>query len=149
MLGLDQDPALVRIGRIEVLELDPLIAAARRRAGEAPPRVGGRACRGRTGFVGPAGHVPDRTNRRGAGRDPLRTPRRRRGMDSHGIRPKHAAARVNIGGIMFDNNFYDREVDVLYLHVGEPEHRRRLRRNGRGRRDALRAPTEDSSGSRL
>ena len=21
---------------------------------------------------------------------------------------------------MFDNNFYDREVDVLYLHVGEP-----------------------------
>jgi uncharacterized protein YuzE len=27
---------------------------------------------------------------------------------------------VTIGGIEFDNNFYDREVDVLYLHVGEP-----------------------------
>ena len=41
-------------------------------------------------------------------------------MDSHGIRTEHAATLVNIGGIMFDNNFYDREVDVLYLHVGEP-----------------------------
>jgi hypothetical protein len=41
-------------------------------------------------------------------------------MDSHGIRPKHAATLVNSGGITFDNNFYDREVDVLYLHVGEP-----------------------------
>ena len=41
-------------------------------------------------------------------------------MDSHGIRLEHAATLVNIGGIMFDNNFYDREVDVLYLHVGEP-----------------------------
>jgi len=37
-------------------------------------------------------------------------------MDSHGIRTEHAATLVNIGGIMFDNNFYDREVDVLYLH---------------------------------
>jgi hypothetical protein len=27
---------------------------------------------------------------------------------------------VNSDGIMFDDNFYDREVDVLYLHVGEP-----------------------------
>lgn len=27
---------------------------------------------------------------------------------------------VSIAGIEFDNNFYDREVDVLYLHVGEP-----------------------------
>jgi uncharacterized protein YuzE len=25
---------------------------------------------------------------------------------------------VTIAGIEFDNNFYDREVDVLYLHVG-------------------------------
>jgi hypothetical protein len=41
-------------------------------------------------------------------------------MDSHGIRTEHAATLVNSGGIMFDNNFYDREVDVLYLHVGEP-----------------------------
>jgi uncharacterized protein YuzE len=28
---------------------------------------------------------------------------------------------VTIGGIEFDNVFYDSEVDVLYLHVGEPE----------------------------
>ena len=41
-------------------------------------------------------------------------------MDSHGIRTEHAATPVNSGGIMFDDNFYDREVDVLYLHVGEP-----------------------------
>lgn len=27
---------------------------------------------------------------------------------------------VKIAGIEFDNNFYDREADVLYLHVGEP-----------------------------
>ncbi len=27
---------------------------------------------------------------------------------------------VRLGGIEFDNVFYDREVDVLYLHVGEP-----------------------------
>lgn len=27
---------------------------------------------------------------------------------------------VTIAGIEFDNVFYDREVDVLYLHVGEP-----------------------------
>lgn len=26
---------------------------------------------------------------------------------------------VRLGGIEFDNVFYDREVDVLYLHVGE------------------------------
>jgi len=35
-------------------------------------------------------------------------------------RTKHAATLVNSGGIMFDNNFYDCEVDVLYLHVGGP-----------------------------
>ena len=28
--------------------------------------------------------------------------------------------KVIIAGIEFDNNFYDREVDVLYLHVGDP-----------------------------
>jgi hypothetical protein len=27
---------------------------------------------------------------------------------------------VKIAGIEFDNNFYDRDVDVLYLHVGDP-----------------------------
>jgi uncharacterized protein YuzE len=27
---------------------------------------------------------------------------------------------VTIGGIEFDNNFYDGDADVLYLHVGEP-----------------------------
>ena len=27
---------------------------------------------------------------------------------------------VKLAGIEFDNNFYDAEVDVLYLHVGDP-----------------------------
>ena len=27
---------------------------------------------------------------------------------------------VTIAGIEFDNNFYDRDADVLYLHVGDP-----------------------------
>ena len=27
---------------------------------------------------------------------------------------------VKIAGIEFDNNFYDREANVLYLHVGDP-----------------------------
>jgi len=27
---------------------------------------------------------------------------------------------VKIAGIEFNNNFYDRDVDVLYLHVGDP-----------------------------
>ena len=27
---------------------------------------------------------------------------------------------VMLGGVEFDNVYYDREVDVLYLHVGEP-----------------------------
>jgi uncharacterized protein YuzE len=26
---------------------------------------------------------------------------------------------IKLAGIEFDNNFYDREVDVLYLHVGD------------------------------
>jgi uncharacterized protein YuzE len=32
-----------------------------------------------------------------------------------------SSARVTIAGVEFDNNFYDREVDVLYLHVGDPK----------------------------
>ena len=28
--------------------------------------------------------------------------------------------KLTIAAIEFDNNFYDREVDVLYLHVGDP-----------------------------
>jgi uncharacterized protein YuzE len=27
---------------------------------------------------------------------------------------------VRVAGVEFDNIFYDREADVLYLHVGEP-----------------------------
>jgi uncharacterized protein YuzE len=27
---------------------------------------------------------------------------------------------VKVAGIEFDNSFYDREADVLYLHVGDP-----------------------------
>lgn len=27
---------------------------------------------------------------------------------------------IKIAGIEFDNNFYDRDADVLYLHVGDP-----------------------------
>lgn len=27
---------------------------------------------------------------------------------------------ITIAGIEFDNNFYDRDADVLYLHVGDP-----------------------------
>jgi uncharacterized protein YuzE len=27
---------------------------------------------------------------------------------------------VKLAGIEFDNNFYDRDADVLYLHVGDP-----------------------------
>lgn len=27
---------------------------------------------------------------------------------------------VRLAGIDFDNNFYDRDADVLYLHVGDP-----------------------------
>lgn len=40
-------------------------------------------------------------------------------MDSHSV-PTRSAATVTIGGIVFDNNLYDRDVDVLYLHVGDP-----------------------------
>jgi len=41
-------------------------------------------------------------------------------MDSHRVSPRVASKTVTIGGIVFDNNFYDREVDVLYVHVGDP-----------------------------
>jgi uncharacterized protein YuzE len=41
-------------------------------------------------------------------------------MDSHRVQAAGAAGIVTIAGVEFDNNFYDREVDVLYLHVGEP-----------------------------
>jgi len=41
-------------------------------------------------------------------------------MDSHRVSPKVAPRTVRVGGIEFENNFYDRDVDVLYLHVGDP-----------------------------
>jgi hypothetical protein len=41
-------------------------------------------------------------------------------MDSDRVQAGDTAAVVTIGGIVFDNNFYDRDVDVLYLHVGDP-----------------------------
>lgn len=40
-------------------------------------------------------------------------------MGSDGIQTR-SPATVTIAGIDFDNNFYDRDVDVLYLHVGDP-----------------------------
>jgi uncharacterized protein YuzE len=40
-------------------------------------------------------------------------------MDSDRVSAK-IAAPVTVGGIVFDNNLYDREVDVLYLNVGDP-----------------------------
>lgn len=41
-------------------------------------------------------------------------------MDSDRVPTRVAAPPVKIGGIDFDNNFYDREVDVLYVNVGDP-----------------------------
>jgi uncharacterized protein YuzE len=41
-------------------------------------------------------------------------------MDSHSVRTRSTAKTVKIAGIEFDHNFYDRDVDILYLHVGEP-----------------------------
>ena len=41
-------------------------------------------------------------------------------MDSHGIRTETSAKRVKIAGVEFDRVVYDREADVLYLHVGDP-----------------------------
>ena len=40
-------------------------------------------------------------------------------MGSHSV-PTQTAATVTIGGIVFDNVLYDREVDVLYVNVGDP-----------------------------
>jgi uncharacterized protein YuzE len=41
-------------------------------------------------------------------------------MDRDGVRTQHTAPGVTVGGIVFDNNVYDRRGDVLYMHVGEP-----------------------------
>lgn len=40
-------------------------------------------------------------------------------MDSHGV-PTKIPTTVTIAGIAFDRVVYDRDADVLYLHVGEP-----------------------------
>ena len=40
-------------------------------------------------------------------------------MDSHGV-PTAIPATMTIGGITFDRVAYDREGDILYLHVGDP-----------------------------
>jgi len=40
-------------------------------------------------------------------------------MDSHSVSTKIPAA-VTIAGITFDRVVYDRDGDVLYLHVGDP-----------------------------
>lgn len=41
-------------------------------------------------------------------------------MDSDRVQARISAPAVKIAGIEFDNNFYDRDVDILYLHVGDP-----------------------------
>jgi uncharacterized protein YuzE len=41
-------------------------------------------------------------------------------MDSHGV-PTQLPTTVTLAGIEFDRVVYDRESDVLYLHVGDPE----------------------------
>jgi uncharacterized protein YuzE len=40
-------------------------------------------------------------------------------MDTNGI-PGQLPTTVTIGGIEFDRVVYDRDADVLYLHVGDP-----------------------------
>ena len=40
-------------------------------------------------------------------------------MDNHSV-PTTIPTAVTIAGITFDRIVYDREADVLYLHVGEP-----------------------------
>ena len=40
-------------------------------------------------------------------------------MDSNRVSAK-VTAPVRIGGVEFDNNLYDRDVDVLYVNVGDP-----------------------------
>jgi uncharacterized protein YuzE len=41
-------------------------------------------------------------------------------MDRHGVQAQRSASKVTVAGVTFDNNIYDREGDVLYLHVGDP-----------------------------
>jgi uncharacterized protein YuzE len=41
-------------------------------------------------------------------------------MDNDRVPKKGSSVTVTIAGIPFDNNLYDRDVDVLYLHVGDP-----------------------------
>lgn len=41
-------------------------------------------------------------------------------MDSDRVPVPSTATPVRIGDIVFDNNLYDAEVDVLYLNVGDP-----------------------------
>lgn len=46
---------------------------------------------------------------------------RRGGRQRHNcLRKGTIAVKVTIAGIEFDDIFYDREADVLYLHVGDP-----------------------------
>ncbi len=40
-------------------------------------------------------------------------------MDSHGV-PTQLPTTVTLAGIEFDRVVYDRDADVLYLHVGDP-----------------------------
>jgi uncharacterized protein YuzE len=41
-------------------------------------------------------------------------------MDSDRVQERVSAPTVKVAGIEFDNNVYDRDADVLYLHVGDP-----------------------------
>ena len=41
-------------------------------------------------------------------------------MESHGVHTQRPATTVTVAGITFDNNLYNREGGVLYLHVSEP-----------------------------
>jgi uncharacterized protein YuzE len=41
-------------------------------------------------------------------------------MDNDRVPEKGSPVTVTIAGIAFDNNLYDREFDILYLHVGDP-----------------------------
>ncbi len=42
-------------------------------------------------------------------------------MGSHGVQAGVSAKTVKVGGIVFDNNSYDKRGEVLYLHVGDPK----------------------------
>jgi uncharacterized protein YuzE len=41
-------------------------------------------------------------------------------MDNDRVRKGIPGVTVRVAGVEFDNVFYDAEVDVLYLHVGDP-----------------------------